>query len=105
MYDPEEDRWTKLESMPSKRSGLASASLNGNIYVVGGETTEITFDNNEKYNPNTDSWTSEAPMPTARHGLVSIAIGEKLYVIGGGLEVAGLGDNINEIFHANEGNS
>lgn len=35
-YDPATDKWTILEPMPSKRGGLASAAVNGSIYVFGG---------------------------------------------------------------------
>jgi N-acetylneuraminic acid mutarotase len=70
--------------MPSKRSGIGAASINGSIYVVGGERRDGTFDNNERYDPSADTWTIETPMPTARHGLGITAVGDKMYLIGGG---------------------
>ena len=48
VYDPKTDKWTVLESMPSKRGGLASASVNGSIYVFVVEQLSGTFSNNEK---------------------------------------------------------
>ncbi len=50
VYDPKADGWTVLEHMPSKKGGLASTSVNGSIYVFGGEQPSGTFGNNEKYN-------------------------------------------------------
>ena len=48
-YDPKTNKWTIMEPMPSKRGGLASAAVNGSIYVFGGEQPPGTFSNNEKY--------------------------------------------------------
>jgi N-acetylneuraminic acid mutarotase len=101
MYDPVQDRWviSNLESMPSKRSGIAAASINSSIYVFGGEEPSKTFNNNERYDVKSNKWTTELPMPTARHGLAAIAIGDKIYVIGGGPEPGLSVTNVNEIFH------
>ena len=53
VYDPVLDSWTtNLEPRPSKRSGIGAVSLNGAIYVLGGELTPTTFDNNERYDPD-----------------------------------------------------
>ena len=35
--------------MSSKRSGIAAASINNDIYVFGGEERSKTFNNNEEY--------------------------------------------------------
>jgi N-acetylneuraminic acid mutarotase len=100
MYDPKQDNWTSLEPLPTPRSGLAAASVNDNIYILGGESNEKAFDDNERFSPKTNTWISEIPMPTARHGLAAVAIDNKLYVIGGGPEPGPLdnGGNENEIF-------
>ena len=76
-YDPTTDKWTMLEPMPSKRGGLASAAVNGSIYVFGGEQPIGTFSNNEKYDTANNKWTIETPMPTARHGLAAASVGDK----------------------------
>ena len=49
MYDPEHDSWKILPPMPSKRSGLSSASINSTNYVFGGQSINGTFSNNERY--------------------------------------------------------
>jgi N-acetylneuraminic acid mutarotase len=101
MYDPIQDRWviSNLEPMPSKRSGIAAASINNSIYVFGGEEPFKTFNNNERYDVKSNKWTTELPMPTARHGLAAVAIGDKIYVIGGGPEPGLSVTKVNEIFH------
>ncbi|MEE9138794.1 MAG: galactose oxidase, partial [candidate division NC10 bacterium] len=35
-YDPETDRWFKLNPMPTARHGLAAAPWGSRIYVMGG---------------------------------------------------------------------
>jgi N-acetylneuraminic acid mutarotase len=83
MYDPATDTWTKLKPMPSKRSGLASASVGNDIYVFGGEKVNGTFENNERYDTIRDIWVEEPPLPTARLGLKAVTYDSKIYVIGG----------------------
>jgi N-acetylneuraminic acid mutarotase len=86
--------------MPSKRSGIAAASLyDSSFHVFGGEEPAKTFNNNEKYDPKSNKWTIETPMPTARHGLAAVAIDDKIYVIGGGTQPGMSVTNANEIFH------
>jgi N-acetylneuraminic acid mutarotase len=102
MYDPNKNSWviSSLEPMPSKRSGIAAASLDdGSFHVFGGEEPAKTFNNNEKYDPKSNKWTIETPMPTARHGLGAVAIDDKIYVIGGGPQPGMSVTNANEIFH------
>jgi N-acetylneuraminic acid mutarotase len=83
-YDLATDRWTTKAPMPSKRGGLASAVLDGEIHTFGGERPDGVFDNHEVYDPARDRWTVAAPMPTARHGLAAVTLGGRIYVIGGG---------------------
>ncbi|MGZ5491427.1 MAG: Kelch repeat-containing protein, partial [Nitrososphaeraceae archaeon] len=98
-YDPKEDKWMTLESMPSKRSGISAASINNTtIYVFGGEDLTKTYNNNEKYNIKYNKWESQEPMPTARHGLSSVSVNDKKYIIGGGPESGLSVTSVNEIF-------
>ena len=83
MYDPATNTWTKLKPMPSKRSGLASASIGNEIYVFGGEKVNGTYGNNEKYDTVKNEWTTESPLPTPRLGLKAVAVDNSIYVIGG----------------------
>ena len=86
--------------MPSKRGGLASAVINGSIYVFGGEQHDGTCNNNEKYDTTSNNWTSEKSMPTARHdGLAVISFDNKIYVIACGQQPGGSVSSINEVSH------
>jgi N-acetylneuraminic acid mutarotase len=98
IYDTEKDKWTQIESMPSKRSGIAAATINNSFFIFGGEDLTRTFGNNEKYDIKNGKWTSLESMPTSRHGLAAISIGNKIFVIGGGPEPGLSVSNVNEIY-------
>ena len=75
-----EDSWTTLESMPTSRSGLGVAVVNGRIYAIGGDGgSNVT----EEYNPITGTWTVKKPMPTGRSRFGISVYENKIYVIGG----------------------
>jgi N-acetylneuraminic acid mutarotase len=97
VYDPATDMWTKLEPMPSKRSGLTSASIGNYIYVFGGEKVKGTFENNERYDIVNNIWTEEEPLPTPRLGLKAVTFNNTIFVIGGKTWYA-IGGEV-EVFH------
>jgi len=99
-YDPKEDKWIKLEPMPSKRSGIVAASMNNTaIYVFGGEDLTKTYNNNEKYDVESNKWLSQVPLPTPRHGLAAAPLNDKIYLIGGGPDSGLSVTGVNEIFN------
>jgi hypothetical protein len=101
-YNPVLDDWTTdLQPMPSKRSGVAATSVNGLIFVFGGEQNQGTFDNNKRYDVATDTWSEELPMPTARHGLCIASYDYKIYAIGGGPHTGLTVSNKNDIYYLN----
>jgi len=85
IYDTLTDTWTTGSSMPTARSGLASAVVNGEIYAIGGwdNSASKTYDIVEEYNPLNDTWTTKSPMSSARRGLVAVALNNRIYAIGG----------------------
>ena len=97
-YDPRTDSWRSLAPMPTGRSGIAGAALNGRIYVFGGENPFKTYNENESYDVATDTWQAHSRMPTARHGLTAAAFGESIYVIAGGRTPGGSESDLNEAF-------
>jgi N-acetylneuraminic acid mutarotase len=97
MYDPVKDTWTQLEQMPTKRSGMASASVGNNIYVFGGQKVNGTFENNEKFDTKKNVWITESPLPTPRLGLGAVSTGNDIYVVGGKTWYS-IGGEV-EIFH------
>ena len=90
---PESDSgsWRTAASMPTKRTEVAAATLDGKIYVVGGfEKPNLGNMLNfaitssvEVYDPETDMWTSKAPLPVGLHHVGIGVVGGRLYVVGG----------------------
>jgi N-acetylneuraminic acid mutarotase len=75
-----EDAWATKQSMPTARSGLGVAVVNGKIYAIGGDDgNNVT----EEYNPITNIWTAKKPMPTGRDRFGMAVYQNKIYVIGG----------------------
>jgi N-acetylneuraminic acid mutarotase len=76
--------WQSLAPMPTGRQELATAALNGKIYVIGGydgvpRSTNIV----EVYDPGTNTWASAHPIPMFNnHNSAAVAAG-KLYSFGG----------------------
>jgi hypothetical protein len=77
--------------LPTARSVITSQVLFGNIFVLGGESEEGTFSENEAYNPETDNWVIMKPMPKGQHGLGSAVHEDQLHVITGGPNPGGGG--------------
>jgi len=71
VYDPSTDTWENKTSMPTMRQRPKAATVNGEIYLIGGfqypdlppSQGIIELDTNEVYNPKTDTWTTKTPMP------------------------------------------
>lgn len=104
MYDPDSNTWTVKEPMLSKRSGFASTSADGKIYIFGGEGIQENLRTVEKYDPLIDTWTKEPSMSTVRIGLEAVAVGNKVYAIGGQIyspEFGLVALDTNEIFNLN----
>jgi N-acetylneuraminic acid mutarotase len=97
-YDPSTNRWHTRKPLPTPRSGIAAAVLDGKIFVFGGEAPSGTFKQVEGYDPQADTWSTYAPMPTARHGLGAVTVGERIYVVSGGPTPGGSASSHNEVF-------
>ncbi len=97
-YDPASDRWEPRQKMPTTRSGIAAAVLDGRIFIFGGEAPSGTFNQVESYDPGSDRWQGHAAMPTARHGLGAVSVAGRIYVIAGGPRPGGTVSAANEVF-------
>lgn len=78
--------WVAKAPMPTARFGAVTASVNGIIYVIGGDVSWfgcVATGVNEAYNPATDTWTTMAPMPTARWTSAAAVLNGIIYVVGG----------------------
>jgi N-acetylneuraminic acid mutarotase len=86
-YDPATDRWEPRQLMPTARSGIGTAVLNGRLHVLGGEAYQGDFigrfRSHEAYDPRTNNWERLASMPTPRHGLAVAEIAGRIYAVSG----------------------
>jgi N-acetylneuraminic acid mutarotase len=73
-----ENSWTTMASMPTARSSLGAAVIDGKIYAIGGKDGV-----NEVYDPATNTWATKAPLPSQRTSFGIATYANKIYVIGG----------------------
>ena len=67
IYDTVADSWSQGMVLPAARSGVATATFNGLVYVIGGYNPVGTGHNDVYiYDPVANSYTMGAPMPAAR---------------------------------------
>lgn len=67
-YDPEEDRWTLIQPMHSKRLGVGVAVVNRLLYVIGGFDGKERLSSIECYHPENNEWSLVAKMHVGRSG-------------------------------------
>ncbi len=72
--------WTEVGMVPTPRSEMRGALIDGLIYVPGGWGGESTL---EAYNPETGEWRTLADLPQGRHHFMATAHDSLLYLIGG----------------------
>jgi len=105
-YDVATDSWTTLQPMPTARSGIGVAALDGKIHVLGGEGWIDNFGGvfraHEIYDPATNRWSIAPRMPTPRHGFAKAELAGKIYAISGVNNAGGSGPlsvlTANEVF-------
>jgi N-acetylneuraminic acid mutarotase len=82
--EPVQSAWSVGADMPTRRSELASALLDGRIYAAGGIGENWTIRNEvERYDPATNTWETVAPLPVGLHHFGMAAVGGRVYVTGG----------------------
>ena len=77
--------WETRAPMPVRRQELATGTLNGKVYVLGGyDETTMSTPTVEVYDPATDTWAFAHPLPFAvNHNAAAVAAG-RLYSFGAG---------------------
>jgi hypothetical protein len=80
-YDPSTDTWTDKANMPTARERMASAVVNGRIYVFGGTRSGSPLVTREAYDPASDTWTTKKAMPTSRLGITRLTPYCALYAL------------------------
>lgn len=76
--------WQARAPLPTTRTEVAAAALDGRIYVAGGYAADgSTLDVVEIYDPATDTWATAAALPAGRNHMGLAALGGRLYAVGG----------------------
>jgi N-acetylneuraminic acid mutarotase len=76
--------WSAKCPLPERNTWLASCTLDGKIYVIGGAADLTVLSAVEVYNPVTDTWdTTKAEMSGGRWGLSANVVDGKIYAFGG----------------------
>jgi Kelch motif len=81
-------RWSRGAPMPSARSELTSAVLDGRIYVAGGIAQLGASTDFAVYDPQADVWAELPPLPEDLHHLGAAAAGGRIYLTGGYADIA-----------------
>jgi N-acetylneuraminic acid mutarotase len=92
-YNPSTNSWSSKAPLPTPRSGVSVGVVDGILYALGGDSSEIgrtewnrpllKLDTVDAYDPVRNTWTAKAAMPTRRYAYgVGVAKGT-LYVVGG----------------------
>jgi N-acetylneuraminic acid mutarotase len=89
-YDPATNTWQTRQTMPTPRSHMAAAAVNGKIYLIGGRLASMAVSNGsttdivEEYDPATDRWGFlKTRMPTPRDSSLAAVYQGRIYVVGG----------------------
>lgn len=92
VYDIATDTWSYGPSLPMRNNHGMAASVNGKIYLIGGQLNADDPPNTNSYvntvyelDPAVGAWVTKAPMPTARSSGVAVVHDGKIYVAGGRL--------------------
>jgi N-acetylneuraminic acid mutarotase len=90
VYDIASDRWAYGPQLPLPNNHGMAASVNGKIYLIGGQTLADDPPGTNSYvntvyelDPAVGVWVTKAPMPTARSSGVAVVHDGKIYVAGG----------------------
>lgn len=67
-YEPDFDRWTRVQSMHFKRLGVGIAIVNRLLYAIGGFNGKERLKSCECYHPENNEWTVIPPMNVGRSG-------------------------------------
>ena len=65
-YDPDNDSWTQLDSMPSATGSVGAAYAGGRVVTVGGESSTSTSDLVQGYDIQGQRWSKSCPPCPAR---------------------------------------
>ena len=83
-FDPSRNEWTSLTPLPQSFSAAAAGTLDGRIWVVGGNAPGANGRQVYSYDVPSARWSPEPPLPAPRTNLAVVAAGgEALRALGG----------------------
>ena len=84
VYDPAQDSWAPLTSMPAgtERGASGVAVLDGRIVVAGGLRGASVTDASV-FDPQTNAWSPLQPLAVARDHLAAATVGGRVYAVAG----------------------
>jgi N-acetylneuraminic acid mutarotase len=92
VYDIATDSWAYGPELPMRNNHGMAASVNGKIYLIGGQLNADDPPNTNSYvntvyelDPAVGVWVTKAPMPTARSSGAAVVHDGRIYVAGGRL--------------------
>ncbi|ODS41550.1 MAG: hypothetical protein A7315_05760 [Candidatus Altiarchaeales archaeon WOR_SM1_79] len=92
--------WIEKTPMPINVGAFGYAVVDGNIYIIGGDSSGLSMNTVQRYNPATDTWEADtnhggtlAPLPAPRAVLFCGVINGKIHAIGGWENGAYKGDH------------
>ncbi len=92
IYDIATDTWTYGPPLPLRNNHGMAASVNGKIYLIGGQLNADDPPGTDSYvntvyelDPAAGVWVTKAPMPTARSSGFAVVHDGRIYVAGGRL--------------------
>jgi N-acetylneuraminic acid mutarotase len=98
-YAVSSQTWTTGTSMPTARTEVAGAVLDGKIYVIGGyDESGKTTDVVEVYDPHTDRWSRASSLPEPEDHAAAAIYDGKLFVVGGYVTIGGQRTSTNNSF-------
>ena len=88
VFDIATSMWSTLPAsanIPTERAGNTVAVVNGQLLVIGGESSSQNIAHNETeiLDPKTSRWGTLSPLNTGRHGTQAIMYQGKIYVTAG----------------------
>ena len=87
---PESSSWSQLTNLPTPRSGLGGAFLQGKFYIVGGRNNCPSGNQDsssvECYDPSSKEWNVCTPMNLARNRVGVAVLDGFIYALGGSVD-------------------
>ena len=88
VFNPTAMSYSMKAPITTPRGGVASAVLNGRLFVFGGEgnaapASSGVFPTVEAYDPRTNAWEALPPLTVPRHGYGAATLDGRIYLAGG----------------------